>query len=277
MNFSRIGQYYDTTSFFYSLYARSTHGFHLGYHDGKTLSQKQAILNVNKFVAQQVKVKDGDMILDAGCGIGGTAFWLARNFGIKVVGITASEKQVATAKKLAKKYGLEDKTEFHLMDFTKTTFKNDTFDIVFAIESACYAKDKIDFLKEAYRVLKKGGRLVVVDGFLENHPTTQKDMQFLNDYYQGYQVDNFAQIPKFKEDMLKAGFKNIKFWDKRKEVTPSVNRMYYFLLVAYPVALLLHKLGLLPKIVPVGGKSGIFQKYLFDHHLIAHCAFYGEK
>lgn len=44
---------------------------------------------------------------------------------------------------------VQERTNFHLMDFICTDFPDQTFDAVVAIESVCYAKDKNDFLREA--------------------------------------------------------------------------------------------------------------------------------
>ena len=64
-------------------------------------------------------------VLDMGCGWGGTAIYLAKNFDVEVTGITLSEEQLKVANQRAKDEGLEDKVRFFLRDYRNETGKYD--------------------------------------------------------------------------------------------------------------------------------------------------------
>ena len=67
---------------------------------------------------------------------------------------------------IAGKKGTGDKTNFEIMNYSATNFPGNSFDVIWGCESICYADSKELFIKEAYRLLKPGGRLVVADGFV---------------------------------------------------------------------------------------------------------------
>jgi len=98
-----IIKYYNYTSPFYKFfYHGDSYGIHYGFWDKKTRNHKEALLNTNKFLAEKAALKSDDIILDAGCGIGGSAVWLAKNYNAHVVGITLSDIQLKEAKKYHK-------------------------------------------------------------------------------------------------------------------------------------------------------------------------------
>ena len=105
-------------------------------------------------MAEVAKIKSSDAILDAGCGIGGSSIFLAERIGCSVTGISLSERQVNKAKELAIEKKVEANVDFKVMNFCVTNFPDENFDVVWGCESICYADDKEQFIKEAYRVLK---------------------------------------------------------------------------------------------------------------------------
>src|SRR5258708_27943241 len=89
------------------------------------------------------------VVLDAGCGVGGTAIWLAGEFGARVVGITPVAGQVTRARRLAGVRQVADLVSFDQQDYRSPTFPDASFDVVWAQESVCHAPDKQSFVTAA--------------------------------------------------------------------------------------------------------------------------------
>lgn len=87
MHEKRVEEYYDYTFPFYKIFwHKGTNGIHYGFWDEETNSHTEALINTNKTVADTGKIKYGDKVLDAGCGVGGTSIWIAKNRGAHVTG-----------------------------------------------------------------------------------------------------------------------------------------------------------------------------------------------
>jgi tocopherol O-methyltransferase len=206
-----IVEYYNYTLPFYRFfYHKDSHAVHYGFWDKKVKNHTEALLNVNKFLAETANIKKDDIILDAGCGIGGSSIWLAENYNAKVFGVTISDKQIEVAKKLSIKNKVELKTSFYKRDFLNTGFDDEFFSVVWAIESVCHAVDKKDFIKEAYRLLRKGGRLIVDDGFLLRQPKNQREEKDLSAFLEGMVLPNLAFESEFKKYLEEVGFRKHK-------------------------------------------------------------------
>ena len=99
-------------------------------------------------------------MLDVGCGIGGSARILARDYGFDVLGISISEAQVRRATELTEE-GLT--CRFAVMDALALDCPDQSFDAVWSVEAGSHMPDKQRYADELLRVLRPGGCLAVAD------------------------------------------------------------------------------------------------------------------
>jgi len=190
INKSQIIKYYDSCEIDYKLawHLNTCLAMHAGYWDNKVANLPQALERENEVLAEKADVKKSDIVLDAGCGVGGSTIFLAKKFGCKAIGITLSQKQVNSATKNAKKNGVEKLVTFYKMDFLNTSFADNSFDVVWAIEAVCHANDKKKFIMEAFRLLKKNGRLIIADGFAAKNNYNAEENKLMKKWLNGWAV-----------------------------------------------------------------------------------------
>ena len=102
----------------------------------------------------------GSKVLDVGCGIGGSARILARDYGLDVLGISISPGQIQRARELTEP-GLS--CQFAVMDALDLDLADASFAAVWSVEAGPHMPDKQRYADELLRVLAPGGRLAVAD------------------------------------------------------------------------------------------------------------------
>lgn len=229
INEQEIIRYYDNCEIDYRLvwHLNSQLCMHYGYWDISTRRLRDALVNMNKKVAEFGGVRPGDYVLDAGCGVGGSSIFLAKTFNCRVLGITLSEKQVETCCGNAMKYHVADQVFFEKQNYLQTHYPDNQFDAVWAIESVCYAWDKTDFIKEAFRVLKPGGRLVVADFYEKKVDKGTPEEILLRKWTRCWAIKAYANIATFSQTVDQVGFVNRRTRDITQNVAPSIKRLYY--------------------------------------------------
>jgi tocopherol O-methyltransferase len=247
-----IGAYYDSVQWVYDLglwvynlgsRKKKAHSVHYGVWLKGTKSMVDALLNVDLLAAEELNLGPDDLVLDAGCGIGGTSVLLASKYGCRVVGITVSDRQLMQARRAAKKAGADDRVSFMKMDYTRTKFPDETFTKVVGIESICYAWDKRQFVDEAFRVLKRNGILVVTDAFLKRAPASEKEKTDLTTWYRGWKVPSLATAEEFGGHLRSSGFIVTRYADLTPGTIPTAKIIYNMTLPLYPLGLLLSKVN----------------------------------
>lgn len=222
-----VEQYYDLSQTHYKRVwdLKRSRSLHYGYWDSSTKNFHEALLNINKILAAKAGIDKHHKVLDAGCGIGGSSLWLAKNIGCNVTGISLSAKQVQTANNLSQVENLQSMAIFEQQDFTATNYEAESFDIIWAIESVCHANNKSNFLNEAYRLLKKGGKLILAD-FFKKENLAEKEAALIKQWANGWAINDFATIEKFTEQLNNAGFHQTNIEDATAKIIPSAKRLY---------------------------------------------------
>jgi tocopherol O-methyltransferase len=236
-----IVHYYDTCEGNYRKWWKLDQclAMHAGYWDETTKTLKEAINRENQVLAALANVAAQDRVLDAGCGYGGSSLYLAQHHGCRVTGITLSARQVEVASSKAAERGLGALVDFQIQDYTNTGFTAESFDLVWAIESVCHAPDKRDFIREAWRLLKPGGRLIIADGFNVKEQNDHHETKLIRKAMNGWSVEKLDSIDTFTRGLAEQGFSKIIKTDATKNVIRSSRRLFFY---SFP-AITLSKLG----------------------------------
>jgi len=273
-NVEKIKEYYNQCDRSYQHWGdEEIYNIHYGFWDKKTKSHVGSLNNMNRILAERLRIEPGDKILDAGCGVGASTIWLAKNYDVEVTGITISELQCNKANLFAKKAGVSGKVKFYLQDFNKTNFPDESFDIVWGLESICYAPDKKRFIKEMKRILKSNGKFIIADGFLKKEKPNKIDRFFLSKWFNGWVIPNLADVDEFRRFLDEYGFKNIEFKDITKNVLKSSREIFKRGILGWPVYKLRRKAPVQVNHI----KGCIFQYLILRNKTWVYGFFYGES
>ena len=122
----------------------------------------QAQIDLIDEVLKWADVSSVKKCVDVGCGIGGSSRHIARKYGCTANGITLSPYQAKRGNELAHEQGLEELCAFQVADALDQPFPDDTFDLVWSLESGEHMPDKNQFVNELFRVATPGGRIIIV-------------------------------------------------------------------------------------------------------------------
>lgn len=236
-----ILRYYDQTRRDYNRFWHTNRhcSMHMGFHKPSVHSHDQAIEQMIYEMASRAKIRPDELVVDCGCGAGGSSLWLAENISCHVLGIDLNPRSLEIAKRVANKRGLDSLLTFADADYSKIPLGNGEADVIWFCECLCYAEKKKAVLAEAARVLKPGGRIVVADGF-----RTGIDGPELNEWLRSWAIPSLALVSKFHEWLEAVGFGQIRWENITANIMPSVKRLYRLARLLSPVGIVMEKLGL---------------------------------
>jgi tocopherol O-methyltransferase len=207
--------------------ADKTLAIHFGYYDKGIHSHTDAVLHMNDITWQHLKfnAETPYQILDAGCGVGGTSIYLAQKYPrVSFTGINIVPAHVTMAERFAHKRKVAANTRFLLQNYCQTTFPDNFFDGIIALESVNYAHKDEDLITELYRVLKSGGRIAILDGFRTGKPIPPFLKNIYKFWLDGRALIDLESINDFTAYMRKQGFRDVTVRDISSHVISS----YFF-------------------------------------------------
>lgn len=135
-------------------------------------------------------------VLEIGCGCGGQAIWIARQYGCHVTATELNPHGIETGKKLAAEAGLD--VAFQLVDGSKPLpFKDNSFAVVFCNDTMCHIPNRAAVLQDWKRVLKPGGCVVYTDAMVVTGPVSSDEFKTrasIGKYYYQSEGDNETAI-----------------------------------------------------------------------------------
>lgn len=114
---ANVAHHYDISDDLYRLFLDADMQYSCAYFTDPDMTLEDAQTAKKAHIAAKLRLRPGDHVLDIGCGWGGMALTLARDFDVRVTGITLSENQLATAQARAEAEGLSDRITFRLQDY----------------------------------------------------------------------------------------------------------------------------------------------------------------
>jgi len=147
-------------------------------------------------------------VLDVGCGLGGSAFYMNKNFGCKILGIDLSLNMVEIAIQKNEEYKYQD-ISFEVADCSLRHFPEATFDVIYSRDTILHIQDKLALFKNFYKWLKPGGKFFITDYCAA--PKNTWNSEFAT-YVAGRGYD--LHTPEaYGEILRQAGFSNVKAED----------------------------------------------------------------
>jgi len=107
----------------------------------------------------------GRRVVDVGCGLGGPACVLGRDFDAIVVGIDLERPLVERARERARRLGLSGRVTFEVVDGRSLPFEDDSLDLVLSAGAFTQTADKLTAFRECLRTLRPGGSIRLYDWF----------------------------------------------------------------------------------------------------------------
>lgn len=258
----------------------------LGLNDGIRLATSTALellnLNYNKPIT----------LLDAGCGVGGAVLQIdlflqeqkVKKFHI--LGISIVSKQTKVANVRGKKLGGTN-SSFQVGNFLDLPYKSATFNGIIAIESFGHIPpaNKLNLLKEMIRVLKPGGRVVIMGGYIVRKPKTSDEQYWFSVWRNGWTLPEIITVEELNNLAKEAGFEIEQSFacpQARPSVTVIYRRVRYILKPLSRIYRMLSRLGYQSKLLQKTGvhtanaeafiQAGLAQKEIVDRDLMTYYA-----
>ncbi len=214
----KVREHYDRLSFLY----RWFWGEHLhhGYWEGAE-SPARAQVQLMERLAQRAAIRHGSRVLDIGCGLGGSAFWLAQQFGCDVTGMTISPVQARMASKKAKAHGLSGRARFEVQDANQWQPEPERFNVVWVMESSEHFPAKRHFFERCAKALKPGGTLAVCAWLRRDGPLREDDRPLITSIAAAMFSASLDTISDYQQWMRDAGLTVTAAEDISKQVAPT--------------------------------------------------------
>lgn len=225
-----VKNYYESNTKKFLQFGRdaATKSIHQPLWKEANFTYSQAMFYANELILQVIKTypkKEDLNIIDLGCGVGSSLFYLAKKLPLSTThyGVSISTTQINIAKnEVLKHHSKEKQKQFQFLeaDFSNLPTTLPRFDIAFSIEAFAHAPVAKDYFQQVAKSLKKGGKLILIDDFLNDEinfdSLNPKAKKAIADFKYGWMVESLLTHQALSEIAASFDFKVI----EQKDLTP---------------------------------------------------------
>jgi sarcosine/dimethylglycine N-methyltransferase len=177
-------------------------------------------LAANDALAALARIGPGARVADFCAGLGGPARYYAHVLGADVTGIELTPARVAGAAELTRLVGLQDRVRVMQGDVTAVPLPDGGMDAVLSQEALLHVPDKARAIGEAFRILRRGGRLAFTD-WACHRDLSDSDAALMWD---GMAAQTLQSLPSYRRMLEAAGFRVISIEDRTEEWGPILRQ-----------------------------------------------------
>lgn len=207
----QVRRYYDrrTSAFLRLGQGGGAGAIHRAVWGPEVRDREQAFHYVEDRIAESIRslrsTAEAPHVVDLGCGVGGSACYVAARLPVRVTGITLSPVQARLAVGRTAAAGLADRVACREGDYNDLPSDIGPADLVYAIESFVHGPTPDRFFEQCYRVVRPGGVLIVCDDFAR--PTSdQRAALAIDRFCRGWHINTLLEPEALRGLARAAGF-----------------------------------------------------------------------
>lgn len=158
-------------------------------------------------------LRHNQRVLDVGCGTGGSAFFMARHYGVEIHGVDISTNMINIAiERLGQcESRLKNKIQFEIQDIVEADYDSNTYDLIYSRDVILHIHEKDKLFAKLHRWLKPGGILFITDYCKGTGEATQNYLE-----YEKAACSKFVTVSAYGSLLRAAGFRDVKEEDLAK-------------------------------------------------------------
>jgi SAM-dependent methyltransferase len=221
-----LATYYTEAGMDYRAWSRGFN-MHFGFYRRgmNPLALESMLEEMSRQVFRRLDLAAGMSVVDLGCGLGAPARTLVAQHEVAATAVSKVEWQIAQARALGSGPAPRGTVEWKVGDYTALDLPDGSFQAAFSIEAACHAPGagKEPFVKECSRLLARGAKLVIADGFMKRSAGLPKWYAALLGYMtKSWAVERFADLGELTAALERYGLEVLAAEDVSWRIAPSV-------------------------------------------------------
>ncbi|MGW8975447.1 class I SAM-dependent methyltransferase [Streptomyces platensis] len=277
-----ISHHYDVGNDFYALVLGPSMVYSCAYWERPEATLEDAQRDKLDLICRKLGLREGQRLLDVGCGWGSMVLHAAREYGVRAVGITLSEEQAGFARKRIAEAGLADRIEIRVQDYRE--IKDEPFDAISSVGMAEHVgrTQYAEYADALYSLLKPGGRLL--NHQIARRPVADEEAYHVDEFIDryvfpdgelapvgrtvgqledaGFEVRDVEAIREHYALTLRSWVENLeRHWDEAARLTsPGRARVWRLYMAASALSFERNRIGVnqvLAVRTPEGGASGV--------------------